>query len=141
MLGSLGSDSMMASMVPQVAARVGHWDEAASFAKDALAIAQRPRLPHILATSHFALGLVHAGQERWDEAVDEFREALTRYNDLGHRWDIADTQYELGLVYSVRSQAGDHEEARKLFEDALITLNALETKPAISKVNDALEKL
>jgi predicted ATPase len=141
MLGSLGSASMMASMVPQVAARVGLWDEAATFAKDALAIAQRPRLPNILATSHFALGLVHAGQEQWDEAIDEFREALTRYNDLGHRWDIADTQYELGLVYSVRSQAGDNEEARKLFEDALVTLNALETEPAISKVNEALGKL
>lgn len=141
MLNPLGSAFILSRMLPQVAARVSHWDEAIAISKEVIAMSQGLQLPLFLAAAHFALGLANAGQEKWDDALGEFNEALTAYQDLGHTWDTADTQYELGLVYSDRGQDGDKEEAKKLFEDALITYEALETGPAIGKVNEAVGKL
>jgi tetratricopeptide (TPR) repeat protein len=127
-------------MLPKVAARVGRWPEAASLARDALALFVRHELPAGVASVHFALGLAHAGQEQWDEALSEYQDALTRFRALGHPWDTANTLYETGLVYSVRQQAGDLDEARQCFEQALATFTELEAKPSIAKVRAALEQ-
>ena len=102
---------------------------------------QQPELRPILAASHFALGLAHAGQEQWDEALSEYQDALTRFQALGQPWDIANTQYEMGLVYSARQGAGDSDEARQSFEQALVTFQNLQAEPGMAKVRAALESL
>jgi tetratricopeptide (TPR) repeat protein len=126
--------------VPEVAARVGRWTEAASLAREALALFGSSELLPGVASSHFALGLVYAGQEQWDEALSEYEDALARFRALGHAWDTANTLYETGLVYSARQQAGDLDEARQCFGQALATFTELEAKPSIAKVRAALEQ-
>jgi predicted ATPase/predicted Ser/Thr protein kinase len=129
------------TMVPEVAARVGRFSEAVSLAEEVRQMAQSPELPTLIASSHFALGLVHAGQEEWDDALREYEDALTRFRDLGRLWDIANTQYEIGSTYLNRGQPGDLERSRESFEQALTIFDSLEAKPAIEEVRTALESL
>jgi tetratricopeptide (TPR) repeat protein len=141
-LGSFPFSLYMWSMlVPEVAARRGQWSQAASLAREALALFKQPELPVGMAHGHFALGLAHAGQKAWDEALNEYEQVLTRFRTLGHTWDVANTQYEMGLVYSARRQAGDLDKGRELFDQALVAFRDLGAKPGIAKAEAALERL
>ena len=129
------------AMLPEAAARVGRWSEAERLAGETLAFFQKQGVPFGVASSHFAFGLVHAGQGRWDEALAEFEEALGGYQTLSQPWDAANTQYEMGLVYAARRQDGDREKARQCFGEALAAFISLEARPSIDKIEAALGRL
>jgi tetratricopeptide (TPR) repeat protein len=128
-------------MLPEVAARAGHLSEAERLAGETLAFFERQGSPLGVASSHLALGLAHAGQERWNEALGEFKQALEGYRTLGHPWDAANTQYEMGLVHVTRGGDADKDRARQYFEEALTTFSTLRAKPGVEKVETALGKL
>jgi class 3 adenylate cyclase/tetratricopeptide (TPR) repeat protein len=129
------------AMLPEAAARVRRWPEAERLAGETLAFFQKQGAPFGVASSHFAFGLVHAGQGRWDEALAEFEQALGGYQALGHPWDVANAQYEMALVYSGRQQAGDLDQAKQLLQQAYSTFQDLEAEPRMAKVTLALEQL
>ncbi len=128
-------------MLPEAAARVRRWLEAERLAGETLTFFQKQGVPFGVASSHFALGLVHAGQGRLDEALAEFEQAHGGYQALGHPWDTANTQYEMALVYSGRQQAGDLDQAKQLLQQAYSTFQDLEAEPRMAKVTLALEQL
>lgn len=141
-MGALPFSLYMTSLkLPEVAGRLGRWSEAMALAQEGLALFGQPEIPAGLAHSHFALGLAHAGQKSWDEALDEYEQALTRFRTLNHRWDIANTQYEMGLVYAARQQTGDLDQGRQLFGEALTTFRDLGASPGTARVEAALERL
>ena len=71
----------------------------------------------------------------------EFEQALNMYRTLSHPWEIANTQYEMGLVYALRGAAGDKDSARQHSAEALAAFTTLKAQPAIDKVEAALSRL
>jgi len=128
-------------MLPEVAARAGQLPEAERLARETSAFFEKQGSPLGMASGHFAFGLVHAGGRQWDNAIVEFNQAIKGYQSLGHPWDTANTQYEMGLVHAARGGEGDKDKARQHFEDALATFSKLEARPGVEKVRMALEKL
>ena len=128
-------------MLPEAAARAGHWSEAERLAGETLAFFEKQGSPLGVASSHFALGLKHAGQQKWDAALTEFEQALSGYQTLGHAWNISNTQYEIGSVHAARRNDGDEDRARRRFEESLTGFAALNAKPGMDKVKAALEQL
>ena len=128
-------------MLPEAAARARQWSEAERLAGETLAFFERQGSPLGVASSHFALGLTHTGQQKWDEALTEYQQALEGFQTLGHPWDTANTQYEMGLVHAARLGERDKDKARQYFEEALSAFSALGAKPGIEKVEKELGKL
>jgi len=128
-------------MLPEAAARARQWSEAELLAGETLAFFERQRSPLGVASSHFALGLTHTRQQKWDEALTEYQQALEGFQTLGHPWDTANTQYEMGLVHAARMGERDKDKARQCFEEALSAFSALGAKPGIEKVEKELGKL
>jgi len=128
-------------MLPEAAARAGHWSEAERLVGETLAFFEKQGSPLGVASSHFALGLTHTGQQKWDEALTEYQQALEGFQTLGHPWDTANTQYEMGLVHAARLGERDKDKARQCFEEALSAFSALGAKPGIEKVEKELGKL
>ncbi len=129
---------MWSMLVPEAAVRIGRWEEAISLAQETLAYFRNPEFPAPIAHSHFALGLAYAGQKDWDKALAEYEQALNRFQELGHRWDVANTQYEIGLLRVARQQAGDRDRARELFNDSLDSFHDLGAVPGVVKVEAAI---
>jgi tetratricopeptide (TPR) repeat protein len=126
-------------MAAETAARAGHWLEAEHLAGEAMTLFEG-LVPMGLANSHYAFGLAYAGQGKLNQALSEFEEALGGYETLGHPWDIASTEYEMGLVYAARQGAGDKEKAREHLEKAQVAFAALNAHPGMDKVRAALKK-
>ena len=128
-------------MVAETATRAGHLEEAERLATEAMTLFQGPGIPIGIASSHFALGLVYAGQQKFNRALTEFEQALILYRTLSHPWNIANTQYEMGLVCASRGAAEDKDSARQHIEEALAAFTTLKAQPAIDKVEAALSRL
>jgi len=128
-------------LLPETAARARHWSETEHLAREAIIMFGGIGAKAGVANSHFALGLAYAGQQKWNEALTEYQQALEGYQTLGHPWDIANTQYEMGLVHAARSGDGDKDKAQQLFDEALIAFSSLGAKPGVEKVGATLEKL
>jgi tetratricopeptide (TPR) repeat protein len=128
-------------MVPEAVARAGHLEEAERLAGEAMMMFQGTGVVAGISSSHFALGLIRAAQERWDESLVEFEQTLTMYRTLRHPWDSANTQYEMGLVYASRGAAGDKDNARQHMKEALAAFTTLKAQPAIDKVEAVLSRL
>jgi len=127
--------------LPEAAARAGRWPEAERLALEALKQFQDAGLPVGLPPCHFGLGLALAGQQKWDEALAELEQAHDGYRALGHKWDSANTQYEMGLVHAARQSEGDKDRARQRLEEALAAFTSLEARPGMDKVEAALGRL
>jgi tetratricopeptide (TPR) repeat protein len=135
------SKSSWSLMLPETAARAKHWPEAEHLAREAIIMFEGIGAKAGVANSHFALGLMHAGQQKLDEALAEFQQALEGYQSLGHPWDTANTKYEMGLVHAARGGDGDKDQARRSFEAALTAFSSLGAKPGAEKVEIELRKL
>ncbi len=138
---TVGSGYLWTVMTPEVAARTGRYQGAESMARDILSYFRDADAPTGIAAALFALGLGLAGQKRWQEALLEYEGALARFRELSQVWDIAKTQYEMGLVYAARGEEGDLEEARQNFEQALATFEELQADPHINQTRTSLEGL
>ena len=135
------SAAIWSGMVAEAAARAGYLEEAERLATEAMALFQGIGSPIGVTSSHFAFGLAYAGQQKLKEAIAEFEQALGSYQTLSHAWDIANTRYEMGLVFSTRQSAGDKDRAHQHFKEALTGFVALDAQPGINKARAALEQL
>jgi len=135
------SAAIWSGMVAETAARAGHLEEAERLAAEAMALFQGLGVPIGVAGSHFAFGLAYAGQQKVNEALAEFEQALSGYGALGHAWDIANTHYEIGLVYAAPEGDGDKDKARRQLEEAQVAFASLNAQPGMDKVKAALSQL
>jgi tetratricopeptide (TPR) repeat protein len=132
---------MLGWMISEAAVRAGQLEEAQRLAMEAKTFFQRLDMPYEIAISHFALGLTNAVQEKWDEALTGFEQALNIYRTLNHPWDIAVTLYEMGMAHTKRKDEGDQEKAQQEFEEAFRIFTELKAQPSMDKVNAALDRL
>jgi predicted ATPase/class 3 adenylate cyclase len=135
------SMGMLGWMISEAAVRAGQLEEAQRLAMEAKTFFQRLDMPYEIAISHFALGLTNAVQEKWDEALTGFEQALNIYRTLNHPWDIAVTLYEMGMAHTKRKDEGDQEKAQQEFEEAFRIFTELKAQPSMDKVNAALDRL
>ena len=129
---------MLSLMLPETYIHTDQIGQAHQYIVRAISKYQEQNIPYGKAICHFAMGLIHAVHESFDEALSEFEQALDLYRNLDHPWDTANVLYEMGGVHKL---LGDREQARKKFEEALVIFTDLKAQPSMDKINKALELL
>jgi DNA-binding CsgD family transcriptional regulator len=82
------------------------------------------------------LGLLAATMRRWDEAQRHFEDALAMNARMGAKPWLAHTPYAYAAMLPARGQAGDHERAMFLLDEAVVLsrelgMRALEARVAV----------
>jgi tetratricopeptide (TPR) repeat protein len=115
-------------------------DEAAirQYAPRAEALANE--LGHCLyqATVHRAWGVAHRLAGEYAESAARLNRALEMFSELGTRWQIGRTLFELGELATARQQPTD---ARDYFSRALADFDAMRAAPDSARTRAALEAL
>lgn len=132
---------MLSSMIPETFIRADQIEEARHFIAEAMPVYQDQKIPYGIALCHFALGLANLMQDKPDEVLAEFGQALGLYRTLNHPWDIASTLYQMGAAHAMSGHAGDQEKAHQEFEEALRIFTELKAQPGVDKVSAALDRL
>jgi tetratricopeptide (TPR) repeat protein len=117
-----------------------HYDEAAIRQHAALAEELAVRHGHRLyrAVTHRAWGVAHRLAGEYGDAQARLTQALALFHELGTRWQIGCTLYELGLLATAR---GDCSGARAHFTAALADFEAMGALPDVSRTQAALAGL
>lgn len=136
-----GSHFTWTIYVTEVAARVGRFAEAESMSREILSYFEQIQVPVGKAAAHFGLGLSLAGQRKWNKALSYFELALADFRILNQPFDIANTLFEIGLVYIHRGDGKDPEVAGQYLEEALMIYEQIEASPSTKKTQDLLSTL
>jgi tetratricopeptide (TPR) repeat protein len=91
-----------------------------------------------LAIAHRAWGVTHRLSGEYVEAHARLERAMALFAELGTRWQIGRTLFELGELERARS---DGPKARENFERALAEFEALKAEPDAGRVRAALAAL
>jgi tetratricopeptide (TPR) repeat protein len=117
-----------------------HYDEAALRQHAPLAEELAVRHGHTLyqAVTHRAWGVAHRLAGEFDNAQARLTQALALFRELGARWQIGRTLYELGKLAAAQGNAN---EARHCFTGALADFEAMGALPDVSRTQAALAGL
>src|SRR4051812_37234911 len=85
-----------------------------------------------------AWGVAHTLAGEYGQAEARLTQALTIFRQMGTRWQIGRTEFELGELAVAR---GDRPEARDHFSLALAAFDAMRAEPASTRTRSALEQL
>lgn len=77
----------------------GHWEQAESYHRKALAIFERHNDQRKMAWSIQNIGFSLRGQERLEESIQCFRQATSMMSDLNDQYHLSIAQVNLGLAY------------------------------------------
>lgn len=91
-----------------------------------------------LAIAHRAWGVAHRLAGEHAEAQARFDRAMALFSELGTRWQIGRTLFELGELELARS---DNARARENFQRALVEFEAMQAVPDAERTRTALAKL
>jgi DNA-binding SARP family transcriptional activator len=130
-----------AIFAPLVAAKVGKAREAEEMARSTLAYMREGNDPYGIAFSLYSLGMALEKQQRWDEALESFEQALKGFEALGFSWDAANTRFEIGRLYAARAEDNDMHAARKQLEEAKKTFEQIGAAPHIEATQATLEMI
>lgn len=135
-----GRYSMAALMaeLAELAARGGDLDLYDRFGAEALELGWRSGARKALAQAIRARAIVGVSAGRWDDALADAQNALTRYRELGCPWEEARSRYVLGGLYGRRGERGDDERARDELTLALRLFDELRAVRDIARVRSAL---
>jgi tetratricopeptide (TPR) repeat protein len=87
-------------------------DDAAQLVDQAIAVAEFAKAPHFLALAWRVQGQIFAVQQRNDNALRAFDEAIATFTQLGSRLELARTVYHRAALRLTRGDAKEHEAAR-----------------------------
>jgi len=109
----------------------GGYDQALSFADQALEIARRARDRKEEARSIGYMGAVHWNRGDYDEALRCYDEALVMHRELGDKRGIARVVGNIGAVHYNRA---DYDEALRCYDEALAVYRELGDKRGIARM-------
>ena len=95
---------------------MGNWDSALLNCFELRKVAERTKDVEAVAFALFHQGRVEVAQNRWDEALESYLNAIEKYMEAGNRKGVATTNRAMGVVYGNK---GDHSSAIRCFESSL----------------------
>jgi tetratricopeptide (TPR) repeat protein len=90
----------------------GRVDDAAQLVDQAIAAAEFAKAPHYLALAWRVQGQIFAVQQKGDDALRAFDDAIATFTQLGSRLELARAVYHRAALRLVRGDAKEHEAAR-----------------------------
>jgi len=109
---------------------MSNWDSALLNCFVLRKIAERTKDVDGLAFSFYYQGRVEVAQNRWDEALESYLNAIEKYMEGGDRKGVCLTNGALGIVYGNK---GDHASAIRCFESSLSMARAIGDKHSEAK--------
>lgn len=88
--------------------------------------------------SRRTLGIVYRGQERWDEAEDEFKIAIQIFEEKGYKRELSRTYFEYGLLCI---SMGRKEDGKVLIDKAIEIFEDMNMKTDIERAEQVLSSL
>lgn len=122
----------------ELAARTGDQRLYERFGAQAIELGWRSGARKPLAQALRARGIVAVGEQRWDDALTDFQNALGRHRELGTAWEEARTRYALAGFYRRRGGEGDVDLAHIELSRALELFERLRSIRDIARVRSAL---
>jgi len=120
--GSNGSKKDALKSLIAVQCEMSNWDSALLNCFELRKIAERTRDVESYAFTLYYQGKVEVAQNRWDEALESFLNALEKYMESGDRRGVCATNRAIGVVYGNR---GDHASALRCLESSLSMAKAI----------------
>lgn len=135
-----GRHAMAALMseLAELAARGGDLDLYDRFGAEALELGWRSGARKAQAQAIRARAIVGISASRWEDALADGQNALTRYGELGCEWEQARSRYVLAGLYRRRSQPGDDDRAREELTRALRLFEEMRAVRDIARARSAL---
>jgi class 3 adenylate cyclase/tetratricopeptide (TPR) repeat protein len=135
-----GRHAMAALMseLAELAARGGDLDLYDRFGAEALELGWRSGARKALAQAIRARAIVGISAGRWEDALADSQNALTRYRELGCQWEQARSRYVLAGLYRRRDEPGDDDHAREELTQALRQFEEMHAVRDIARARSAL---
>lgn len=115
----------------------GNLERAYQYGMDSLSKAEQSQQPNDISYSLDALGQVDAARYNWALMEQHFSRAISLYEQIGNRYEVAQTQYHFAEALL---QQGKPEEAEKRLHEALAIFEDLKLEHEIAKVQQFLAK-
>ena len=112
-------------------------DALSKYAPQLKRVAERDNHRLYLAIAHRALGVGHRLAGERDAAETQLGDALRLFTQLGARWQIGRTLYELGELYLAQSK----EKAREYYSQALGAFEEIQAAPNMERTRIVLDSL
>jgi tetratricopeptide (TPR) repeat protein len=107
-----------------------NWDSALLNCFELKKLAERTKDVESFAFALFYQGRVEVAQNRWDEALESYLNAIEKYMEAGDRRGVCLTNGAMGIVYGNK---GDHASAIRCFESSLSMAKSIGDKHAEAK--------
>ena len=91
-----------------------------------------------LAISYRALGVAYRLKGEVDESFDRFRQAISLFMNVGARWQLGQTQFEMGALAAEENKP---EQAWVYWSEALENFETMEALPDVQRTRDRLAAL
>jgi tetratricopeptide (TPR) repeat protein len=114
---------------------LGEWDEAVAYLEDVCAAARDAGEKRLEAEALREVGRIERRRERWEEALERYRQSETISKEIGDGVGMASASNCIGAVYF---EKGEMKKARIEFEDALKIASDLENRKLIAQLNNNL---
>lgn len=101
---------------------LGNWDSALLNCYELRRLAERTKDAQMVAQSLYNQGKVEVAQNRWDEALESYLNALEKFMESGDRKGVCETNRAMGVVYGNK---GDHASAKRCLESSVDCAKAL----------------
>ena len=84
------------------------------------------------------LGLIYREQRKWQESIENFRESISVFEEIGFESGEADSHYELGLMWKKK---GDLAEAKEHLNSAVEICERLNLTARLEKATAVLKEM
>jgi tetratricopeptide (TPR) repeat protein len=121
--------------IAKALAVLGEWDEAVTCLEDVCTAARDAAEKKLEAEALREVGRIERRRERWEEALERYRQSETICEEIGDGVGMASAVNCIGAVYF---EKGEMEKARTEFEDALKIALDLENRKLIAQLNNNL---
>ncbi len=125
-------------MLTDSAANLKDADALGRYASELEVLAERDEHRPYLAIAHRAWGIAHRLAGNYDDSEQRLSMALEIFEELGIRWQLGRTLYEMAELDLARS---DKAGARDRYSEALAAFEAMGAAPSIEQTRAALGAL
>ena len=136
--GSMAHDHDVYMVLADTAAQLRDKNGLQQYAPRLEELAKRDGHKLHLAIAHRAQGIAQCLAGEYKDAVTRFNRALEIFNELGTRWQIGRTLYDLGEMEAARAKKS---QAREYLAQALAQFEALKANPDIERTRAAMKKI